>query len=964
MADAPGHSDHLKFQHFEVPLVDGKPLELGRGAMGVTYRATDSNLRVPVALKVISPALLADATARSRFLREARSAAALRHVNVATVVFLGEQEGQVFYAMEFVDGETVADFVTREKGMAAGLALEIAGQIAAALVAAEREGIVHRDLKPANIMLAKTDDADVLVKVIDFGLAKTVETPVDATLTLTQGGFLGTPLYASPEQLAEETVDTRSDIYSLGVTLFYMLIGRAPFVGSVAQVMSQHLSKDPPWAEIEDQPVAVLELLRGMLAKDPADRVQTAVDLRKRISECRSRLTPVGGASAATKSVPEVGEMLDDRYRMMAVETIGEELLRIEAVEERGGARVEIWMPVGMNPSGSGVASETQRQLASLGKAGVSGVRRAMEEGWTRGRWFVVLEAMPSTTLLDVVRATGSLGLAEFMPGLKQLAEAADRLVELDLPLVGFSLEAVRVAGDAVGDLRVDPVRVEGAGSAGTVGTISGESVLPPVGGAGAVWVIGVLAYEVLGGMRLSPGGKWVPVAELSEGANGVLRRAVSRDGTGGGFRSASEFAEALAAKREVSGSARRSTKSGTDVDRLRRESAPAGVSVPVEEGRRRWGGIAIASLVMVGLVGVAGWMLVGVGGDESIQTPKGNPEREVATDETVSATPTIAVRAEVPTAAERAVGADAEAFAAARELELADRYEEAMLAYAELADSPSRGAGAIAAIEQIATEMGGDFPEGLSSGELDRLRGALEIGAREGGGSSQQLLGASLRGIDDREALKWLEAASENGRSSAMVLAGLMLSNGAGVAEPDMERAAERFRQAGDLNNLNGWYYLAECYRDGLGVDRDPAKAAELARTAAADGDERAMALLGNLYRKGEGVPQDGEKAREFLRLAIKNGNLSAQSVLGVMVMNGEGGAAAPEEAFGLWREGAEAGDAACMFLYAQALTDPRFGRDPAAARDWYARAAAAGSRPAREWCTRNGVAIPERGE
>ncbi len=138
--------------------MEGKPLELGRGAMGVTYQAHDANLHVPVALKVISPALLSDATARSRFLREARSAAALRHPNVATVVFLGEQEDQVFYAMEFVEGETVADYVKREKGMSVDFALEIAGQVAAALVAAEREGIVHRDLKPANIMLAATDD--------------------------------------------------------------------------------------------------------------------------------------------------------------------------------------------------------------------------------------------------------------------------------------------------------------------------------------------------------------------------------------------------------------------------------------------------------------------------------------------------------------------------------------------------------------------------------------------------------------------------------------------------------------------------------------------------------------------------------------------------------------------------------------------------------------------------------------
>jgi len=292
-------AEELHFQHFTVPVVNGHPLELGRGAMGITYKAFDRNLHVHVALKVINGAVLSSESARERFLREARSAAALRHPNVAAVFYLGEQEGSVFYAMEYVEGETIEAWIRREVGMPPVLALKIVAQVASALAAAQKEGIIHRDIKPSNIMLASSDDSDdPLVKVIDFGLAKSIESaPDSATVTLTQGGFLGTPHFASPEQLEEGVVDTRSDIYSLGVTLFYMLAGKTPFSGSMAQVMSQHLYRQPPLDLLNDQPPIVMELLASMLAKSPEERPQTAIELRKRVEAFQEQL----GASVLEK---------------------------------------------------------------------------------------------------------------------------------------------------------------------------------------------------------------------------------------------------------------------------------------------------------------------------------------------------------------------------------------------------------------------------------------------------------------------------------------------------------------------------------------------------------------------------------------------------------------------------------------------------------------------------------------
>ena len=227
----------VTFEHYEVMTRDdGSIYELGRGAMGITYKGLDTRLRVPVALKVINAAHLHSETARMRFVREAQSAARLRHRNVASVFHLGQEGDNYYYAMEFIDGETVDARVRQHGSLTPALALQIAAQVARALNAAQTHELVHRDIKPANLMLVREDD-ELVVKVIDFGLAKVaLGGPGEDAAPLTMSGFLGTPHFASPEQLEEREIDVRSDIYSLGVTLWYMLAGQTPFAGSMAQV--------------------------------------------------------------------------------------------------------------------------------------------------------------------------------------------------------------------------------------------------------------------------------------------------------------------------------------------------------------------------------------------------------------------------------------------------------------------------------------------------------------------------------------------------------------------------------------------------------------------------------------------------------------------------------------------------------------------------------------------------------
>src|SRR5215475_112669 len=273
-----------RFEHYELVIgEDGKPVELGRGAMGVTYKALDINLRCPVTLKVISERYIGDESARLRFLREARAAASVRHPNVASVFHLGGTGSSYFYAMEFVAGETLEKLIKRSGRLEAKLALEIAAQVAAGLAAVHKQKLVHRDIKPSNIMVSPEEGGAVTAKIIDLGLAKSLDEPGAQTAISTPGAFAGTPEFASPEQFAGVPVDIRSDLYSLGVTLWEMVTGHVMFRGSPAEVMYQHQHARLPVEELKDVPQPIVVLLEALLEKDPARRFQNPTELLKAI---------------------------------------------------------------------------------------------------------------------------------------------------------------------------------------------------------------------------------------------------------------------------------------------------------------------------------------------------------------------------------------------------------------------------------------------------------------------------------------------------------------------------------------------------------------------------------------------------------------------------------------------------------------------------------------------------------
>jgi serine/threonine protein kinase len=291
------------FAHYEIqPHPDGSFVELGRGAMGVTYRAIDTTLRFPVALKVIDPRVAGLEVSRERFLREARVAARLRHPHVASVLYYGVgPHGQCFYTMEFVEGETLAARVQRSGPLPVSDALEVIAQVASALEAAEQIGLVHRDLKPANLMLVK--GKGINVKVIDFGLAKVVGGD-EMTESITRDGFLGTPAFASPEQFCGAEVDRRSDYFSLGSTLCYLLTGVAPFKADGVNQLGEQIAKGTvPIDRLKAAavPRPVRGLVVSLLSADPAKRPQTGQALVEAIANCQRAIGAAENAEAGRK---------------------------------------------------------------------------------------------------------------------------------------------------------------------------------------------------------------------------------------------------------------------------------------------------------------------------------------------------------------------------------------------------------------------------------------------------------------------------------------------------------------------------------------------------------------------------------------------------------------------------------------------------------------------------------------
>ncbi len=247
---------------------------IGEGGMGEVYLAEQLTMHRTVALKILHPKWADDEEFRKRFLLEARAAGKLSHVNLIQVYDVGKYQGKYYFSMEYIDGVTVEDLIKHESRMPLEKAVDIVIQVGQALKYLSANDIVHRDIKPANIMMTK----DGTVKLGDFGFIQSV---YDAEL-MQEGTTIGTPDYISPEQArGERNLDVRSDIYSLGASLFHMLTGDTLFRGSCSKVMRDHIDTEPPDIDKlrKDLPKDMVRLVKKMVAKDPIDRYQSSDEL-------------------------------------------------------------------------------------------------------------------------------------------------------------------------------------------------------------------------------------------------------------------------------------------------------------------------------------------------------------------------------------------------------------------------------------------------------------------------------------------------------------------------------------------------------------------------------------------------------------------------------------------------------------------------------------------------------------
>jgi hypothetical protein len=260
---------------------------IGRGGMGCVYLGTHTRLERRVAIKVLPPSLAAQPAMVARLRREAQAAARLVHPNVASTIDLDEHDGQLFMVMELVDGVPLDELIARGP-IDPWRAVELVRQIASALGAAHAEGIVHRDVKPSNAIASITRDGAEHVKVIDFGIAHLRGDQLPA-----HGKIMGTPAYLAPEQLTNDVVDSRTDVYALGCTLYELLTGAPPFGhGATVPLVTKHLHQEPiPPSTIRPGiPAAIDLLVLDMLAKVPAARPRDGLEVVKRIDRARRGL--------------------------------------------------------------------------------------------------------------------------------------------------------------------------------------------------------------------------------------------------------------------------------------------------------------------------------------------------------------------------------------------------------------------------------------------------------------------------------------------------------------------------------------------------------------------------------------------------------------------------------------------------------------------------------------------------
>ena len=609
--EPPAIAAAARFGDFEIlGTPDGRPIELGRGGMGVTYRARQVSMGGrEVALKVISPALMGDEGIRKRFLREAQIAGSIEHPNVALVYSRGQEGDSYFYAMQLVEGVDLDRYVKEHGPLSVVQALSVIAQAAAALEVARTKGLIHRDIKPSNIMAVADRRNRLRIKLIDFGLAKNVG-DANAPQSIVSGEqFIGTFAYASPEQCRQQDLDTRSDLYSLGITIWFLLTGKTPFHGSPAEVSGSHLFREPPFTDLVQLPPPVIELLKSLLAKDPAERPQTPAELEDRVEEILHSFPPDSGIQSSETALattpvrtsgsdlgmqtligspvlssylaPAAGQTSEERYHLAEEFREGVSGRLFRAREDRGSASRDVGLKF-LHPSI--VSDADNRKLLSEQFERV----RSLSIDHLVAHYSLELDAQPpflvrewlnGFSLSALLRWKQFVPVPELVTLLAPLPALLDQLSEHSLALIEVGLGKIFLAfppevasasfpvlaksppnGLRQAELKFNPLSLRGlvkrSGNSESDPTMLSTSRLLAltqakmgIRGKSSVQLLGQLIYELLSGRPYTAPdtGNYVPLTAINEFGNRMLRTALVAPLGAGGFSDCQSFWQAFA---------------------------------------------------------------------------------------------------------------------------------------------------------------------------------------------------------------------------------------------------------------------------------------------------------------------------------------------------------------------------------------------------------------------------------
>ena len=915
------------------------PLLLGKGAFGRTYKARHRFLDTVVALKVINERYVADPVARQRFLVEGRAVARLSHPHIARIHDFGEAGGALYYAMEFCSGGNLAGHVQLHGALDVAALLDVAIQVAGALECAHAAGFVHRDVKPSNIMLTGPNQP-LCTKLIDFGLVhatapgeSVVPGEEDATAR-----FIGTPLFASPEQLREQPVDGRTDLFSLGMTLWYLAVGGAPEPGTPAEIAASRLSLEIYAPRLpKNLPDPLRLLLARLLEKDPDRRVKDVGEALSAFRQCAASLGlpvpdgSVGVGAAGGMDGSAVTPILEEPgWPPAEVRSVAWPMESEWSLLSRGAVAI-----TGSYYSGEHVASSEKAVLAhvlhpelvhdaaTFGRirVNVAGIRSLAVPSVIRpdeiirysDHDLIVMGKPSGGDLPAALRAQGVVGFGIARPFLETVAAASDRLRAANLP----GLDA---SSTMTSDIFNDAVREED----------------PCCQFAG-------LIYRVVSGRNcpvaasLSPQG-FVAVPGLSEQANRILALVIARQshyascgdllqdllGVEGGFSSTvgSQGTVGSTGTRPVVRSAA-ATASKSPVAPLRPVAPPILQPSKSEVARKPRGRrLVISTVLAIVALGVCAVFFTKSHTDTTnSQNNKLPGTVHGSNDQSAGTTPNK------PT--------DAKTITEEAERRAQKVYQEGLRYYYGSTEGITIDHARAAALFRQAADQ-----------QLPEAEARMAVLYFFGNGVAK----------DETKAREWANKAIEHGLETkaqtsnprAEAELAVLYENGLGVSQSD-SKAADFYQKAGDGGDAAALNSLSSLYRDGKGVPQNLTKAADLCQRAVAQGNTAALTVLGWLYANGQGVPQSDSKAAELFQKAVDLGDADALTNLGVLYANGRGVAQNYSKAAELFQKTANLDDAAALTNLAGLYADGKgVPRNDSKAAELYQKAADLGFVPA----------------